>query len=60
MEIGDDNGTDANRERVTVVALRAEDGHGGQCRGEVTVGVPRDRRGGAAIDGGPLYDSTIR
>jgi hypothetical protein len=46
--------------RVYHVAFRAEDGHGGQCRGEVTVGVPRDRRGGAAIDGGPLYDSTIR
>ena len=39
---------------------RADDGQGGQCSGEVFVGVPDDqgKKGSPAVDGGPLYDST--
>lgn len=45
--------------RVYHLAYKAEDGHGGACAGEVTVGVPHSQgKGVIAIDGGPLYDST--
>jgi hypothetical protein len=45
--------------RVYHVTFRAEDGQGGLCRGEVTVEVPHNRKSGA-VDGGALYDSTVR
>jgi alpha-tubulin suppressor-like RCC1 family protein len=45
--------------RVYHVNFRAEDGQGGLCRGEVTVEVPHNRKSGA-VDGGALYDSTVR
>ena len=44
--------------RVYHVAFTAADGNGGTCTGTVKVGVPHDQRGRAAVDGGPLYDST--
>ena len=45
--------------RVYHIAFRATDGHGGSCTGTVKVSVPHDQRGAPAIDGGPLYDSTV-
>lgn len=44
--------------RVYTIAFTADDGFGGTCSGTVTVGVPHDQRGAAAVDGGPLHDST--
>ena len=43
--------------RVYEVQFAAHDFHGGQCAGQVRVGVPHDA-GGGAKDGGPPYDST--
>jgi len=40
------------------INFTADDGHGGQCRGTVTVCVPHDQSGRPCIDEGPLYDST--
>jgi hypothetical protein len=45
--------------RVYHVAFSAADGQGGQCTGTVKVSVPHDQRGAPAVDGGPLYDSTV-
>lgn len=45
--------------RVYHVAFSATDGHGGSCSDTVKVSVPHDQRGDAAVDGGPLYDSTV-
>jgi 6-phosphogluconolactonase len=43
--------------RVYHVAFTARDPQGASCSGVVTVAVPHDPRS-AAVDGGPLYDST--
>jgi streptogramin lyase len=45
--------------RVYHVGFSVTDGQGGTCTGTVTVSVPHDRRGAAAVDGGALYDSTV-
>ncbi len=46
--------------RVYHVFFTADDGAGGQCKGEVTVCVPHDQGARATcVDGGPLYDSTL-
>ena len=46
--------------RVYHIGFTADDGNGGTCSGTVKVGVPHDQgKGKPAIDGGPLYDSTI-
>ena len=45
--------------RVYHVFFTADDGQGASCGGAVTVSVPHDRRGRAAIDGGPVYLSTL-
>ena len=42
--------------RVYHIFFNANDGRGGQCTGEVKVGVPVTSNG-TAIDGGALYDS---
>ncbi|MBN1814800.1 MAG: hypothetical protein JXA14_23375 [Anaerolineae bacterium] len=44
--------------RVYHVEFLADDGRGGTCTGEVLVGVPHDKKD-TAVDGGPLYDSTV-
>jgi hypothetical protein len=44
--------------RVYHVSFTASDGHGGACTGEVRVSVPHDQAR-PAVDGGPLYDSTV-
>jgi len=44
--------------RVYHISFTAQDGRGGPCVGEVTVGVPHDRSR-PPVDGGPLYDSTV-
>jgi hypothetical protein len=44
--------------RVYHINFTASDTFGGTCNGEVLVSVPHDRRGAAAVDGGPLFDST--
>jgi CSLREA domain-containing protein len=44
--------------RVYHVYFTAGDGHGGACTGEVRVSVPHDQAR-PAVDGGPLYDSTV-
>lgn len=44
--------------RVYHVSFTASDGQGGTCTGEVRVSVPHDQAG-PALDGGPLYDSTV-
>ncbi len=44
--------------RVYTVSFTASDGHGGVCTGVVRVAVPHDQAK-PAIDGGPLYDSTL-
>lgn len=49
----------AGNGRVYTVYFTASDGRGGSCQGSVKVSVPHDRGGGAAIDDGPLYDSTV-
>ncbi len=47
--------------RVYHIYFTATDPYGGACSGEVLVGVPHDQGGLIEpIDGGPLYDSTIR
>jgi hypothetical protein len=47
--------------RVYHIYFTAADPYGGACTGEVLVGVPPDQGGLIEpIDGGPLYDSTIR
>ena len=45
--------------RVYHLAFQADDGQGGTCTGDVTVGVPHSMgKGVTAIDDGPVYDST--
>ena len=44
--------------RVYHISFTADDGNGGSCSGTVQVKVPHDQRGTAAVDDGPLYDST--
>ena len=51
-------GRDGNG-RVYHISFTANDGHGGSCTGEVTVGVRHDQRGTPAVDDGPRYDSTV-
>lgn len=48
--------------RVYHIGFTADDGHGGTCTSEVTVGVPHDqgKKGSTPIDGGTLFDSTIQ
>ena len=53
---GDDDDHDHGNGRVYHIRFTATDG-ASSCAGEVTVGVPHDRRG-AAVDDGALYDST--
>jgi uncharacterized repeat protein (TIGR01451 family) len=45
--------------RVYTIYFTASDGRGGSCQGSVRVSVPHDAGGVAAIDDGPLYDSTV-
>ena len=46
--------------RVYHIFFTADDGHGGSCSGEVLVSVPKSQgANGAAVDDGPLYDSTV-
>lgn len=45
--------------RVYHISFSVTDGQGGTCTGTVRVSVPHDQRGAAAVDGGPLYDSTV-
>jgi hypothetical protein len=46
--------------RVYVISFTADDGLGGACQGTVTVTVPHDQRpGGAAVDSGQAFDSTV-
>lgn len=40
------------------IAFTADDGNGGTCSGSVAVSVPHDVNE-PAVDGGPLYDSTL-
>lgn len=41
------------------ISFTADDGHGGSCAGAVQVSVPASQgKKGAAVDDGPLYDST--
>jgi hypothetical protein len=40
------------------IGFTADDGNGGECSGEVLVGVQKDKKGTLA-DGGALYDSTF-
>lgn len=44
--------------RVYHLTFTASDAYGGSCNGTVTVGVPKNVNG-TAVDGGPLYDSTL-
>jgi hypothetical protein len=44
--------------RVYHITFTADDGHGGTCSGEVVVDVPQSESH-AAVDDGPLYDSTV-
>lgn len=43
--------------RVYHISFTATDEYGATCEGEVTVGVPHDKKD-TPVDGGPLYDST--
>jgi hypothetical protein len=46
--------------RVYHVGFSADDGYGGTCTGTFAVSVPKSQgKNGAAVDDGPLYDSTI-
>lgn len=45
--------------RVYHIGFEANDGRGAACNGEVKVSVPHNQKK-AAIDNGPLYDSTAR
>ena len=44
--------------RVYNIYYTADDGRGGICECEVTVGVPHDKKD-PPIDGGALYDTTL-
>ena len=46
--------------RVYHIYFTSDDGHNGACSGEILVRVPKNQgKKGAAVDDGPLYDSTI-
>jgi hypothetical protein len=46
--------------RVYHILFTADDAHGGTCSGRVLVAVPKSEGSeGAAVDDGPLYDSTV-
>ncbi|MEK6977512.1 MAG: hypothetical protein AABX40_03815 [Candidatus Hydrothermarchaeota archaeon] len=45
--------------RVYHITLTADDGNGGACSGTAQVSVPHDQSGAAAVDDGPLFDSTL-
>ena len=45
--------------RVYHVSFGASDTYGASCSGTVLVSVPHDQSGGAAVDSGPLFDSTL-
>jgi len=46
--------------RVYHIYFQADDGQGGTCTGDVTVGVPHSQgKGVTATDEGPIYDSTV-
>jgi hypothetical protein len=45
--------------RIYHLEFTASDGRGGSCRGEVSVCVPHDQRGGRCVDSGPRYDSMV-
>jgi len=49
---GNENG------RVYHIGFTADDGNGGMCSGEVTVGVPHNKKS-TPIDDGAIYDSTV-
>jgi len=49
--LGGENG------RVYHIGFTADDGNGGMCSGEVTVGVPHNKKS-TPIDDGTIYDST--
>jgi hypothetical protein len=44
--------------RVYHIYFEADDGNGGTCTGDVSVGVPPDQKRKTAIDDGPIWDST--
>jgi len=44
--------------RVYRISFTASDGRGGSCTGQLTVTVPHDQSGAAAVDDGQLFDST--
>src|SRR5712691_4031742 len=46
--------------RVYHITFQADDGAGGQCTGQVTVCVPRDRHHPICVDDGQRYDATQR
>lgn len=46
--------------RVYRLTFQADDGRGGQCTGQVTVCVPRERHGRGCRDDGSVYDATQR
>lgn len=46
--------------RVYHIGFTADDGNGGRCSAEVTVGVPKSQgKKGAPVDDGALFDSTL-
>ncbi len=46
--------------RVYHIYFTADDGHGGTCSSEVLISIPKSKgKNGAAVDDGPVYDSTI-
>ncbi|MEO8436294.1 MAG: thrombospondin type 3 repeat-containing protein [Pyrinomonadaceae bacterium] len=45
--------------RVYTIYFTAADNRGASCQGSVKISVPHDQGGGAAVDDGPLYDSTV-
>ena len=45
--------------RVYEISYIADDGHGGQCGGSVSVGIPHDQgKGSEAVNDGAVYNST--
>jgi len=45
--------------RVYAIAFAADDGNGGSCSGQVSVGVPHAQNSGPAVDSGQRFDSTM-
>jgi hypothetical protein len=45
--------------RLYTIIFSAEDGRGGECAGQISVGVPKSQgRNGGPVDDGAVYDST--